>query len=72
MSNNKGDWLLEGRNIVKRFGPITSLDGVDIQIGRSGKAEVIGLLGDNGAGKSTLIKVLTGVHSPDEGQVSWE
>ena len=50
MSNNKGDWLLEGRNIVKRFGPITSLDGVDIQIGRSGQAEVIGLLGDNGAG----------------------
>ncbi len=72
MSNNKGDWLLEGRNIVKRFGPITSLDGVDFQIGRPGQAEVVGLLGDNGAGKSTLIKVFTGVHPPEEGQLLWE
>jgi simple sugar transport system ATP-binding protein len=72
MSNNKGDCLLEGRKIVKRFGSITSLDGVVFQIGRGGQAEVVGLLGDNGAGKSTLIKVLTGVHPPEEGQLLWE
>jgi simple sugar transport system ATP-binding protein len=35
-------------------------------------AEVVGLLGDNGAGKSTLIKIVTGVHRPDEGEVMFE
>jgi simple sugar transport system ATP-binding protein len=72
MSNNKGDWLFEARNIVKRFGPITAIGGVDFQIGGAGQAEIVGLLGDNGAGKSTLIKVFTGVHPPEEGQLLWE
>ena len=70
--SNEGDWLFEARNIVKRFGHITALDGVDFQVGRVGQAEIVGLLGDNGAGKSTLIKVLTGVFPPDDGEVLWE
>jgi simple sugar transport system ATP-binding protein len=53
-------------NIVKRFGTITALDGVDFTVNQQ---EVVGLLGDNGAGKSTLIKVLTGVHTPTSGQI---
>ena len=72
MSNDNGKWLYEARNIVKSFGPVHALEGVDFQIGRDGQAEIVGLLGDNGAGKSTLIKVLTGFHSPDEGQLLWE
>jgi simple sugar transport system ATP-binding protein len=56
-------------NIVKRFGTITALDGVDFTVNQR---EVVGLLGDNGAGKSTLIKVLTGVHSPTSGQIYFE
>lgn len=55
--------------IVKRFGTITALDGVDFTVNQR---EVVGLLGDNGAGKSTLIKVLTGVHTPTSGQIYFE
>ena len=72
MSNDNGKWLYEARNIVKSFGPVHALEGVDFQIGRDGQAEIVGLLGDNGAGKSTLIKVLTGFHSPNEGELLWE
>jgi simple sugar transport system ATP-binding protein len=55
--------------IVKRFGTITALDGVDFTVNQR---EVVGLLGDNGAGKSTLIKVLTGVYTPTSGQIFFE
>lgn len=56
-------------NIVKRFGTITALDGVDFTVE---KQQVTALVGDNGAGKSTLIKILTGVHRPDRGQIYFE
>ena len=58
--------LVRMENIIKRFGVITVLDGVDFQVN---SREIVALLGDNGAGKSTLIKVLTGVHTPSEGQI---
>jgi ribose transport system ATP-binding protein len=54
--------------IVKRFPGVVALRGVDLDV-RPG--EVHCLLGQNGAGKSTLIKVLAGVHQPDEGRISW-
>ncbi len=53
-------------DIVKRFGTITALNGVNFTVNRH---EVVGLLGDNGAGKSTLIKVLTGVYPPTSGKI---
>ncbi len=68
MSSN-GKWLIEARNISKRFGHITALSEVDFAVA---PGEIVGLVGDNGAGKSTLIKVLSGVHIPDEGQLLWE
>lgn len=58
--------LMAMRGIVKNFGPIQALRGVDLHLNRN---EVLGLVGDNGAGKSTLMKVLTGVHQPDAGQI---
>jgi D-xylose transport system ATP-binding protein len=58
--------ILEARGIVKHFGGLTALRGVDISLCRG---EIAGLVGDNGAGKSTLVKILSGVHEPDAGEV---
>ncbi|WRH63939.1 MAG: sugar ABC transporter ATP-binding protein [Fuscovulum sp.] len=52
--------------IVKSFGGTQALRGVSLTVGRG---EIVALLGENGAGKSTLIKVLGGIHRPDEGAV---
>jgi simple sugar transport system ATP-binding protein len=61
--------LLAARAVGKRFGGVTALDDVSLEV-RAGA--VTCLLGDNGAGKSTLIKVLSGVHSPGSGAVEVE
>jgi D-xylose transport system ATP-binding protein len=58
--------LLEARNITKRFGALLALDDVSLTLHRR---EVLALLGDNGAGKSTLIKIISGVHQPDDGEL---
>jgi fructose transport system ATP-binding protein len=58
--------VLEARGLVKRFGAVTALNGVDFDV-RPG--EILAVVGDNGAGKSTLIKVLTGAFQPDEGEI---
>ncbi len=59
------DGLLFDR-IVKSFGGTQALKGVSLKVERG---EIVALLGENGAGKSTLIKVLGGIHRPDEGGV---
>ena len=61
--------ILSVRNLVKRFGGLTAVDDVSLDI-RPG--EVVGLVGDNGAGKSTLIKCVSGVYHPDGGRVYFE
>lgn len=58
--------LLELRSINKSFGTINALKNVSLYVD---KQEIVGLLGDNGAGKSTLIKTISGVHSPDTGEI---
>jgi simple sugar transport system ATP-binding protein len=59
-------YRLELRNVSKSFGEVQSLRNVNLRVGMN---EVVGLLGDNGAGKSTLIKIITGYHPPDAGEI---
>jgi ABC-type sugar transport system ATPase subunit len=58
--------LLSVRDARKRFGAVTALDGVTLDLH---EGEVLAVLGDNGAGKSTLIKALSGVHQLDAGEI---
>src|SRR5215203_4683132 len=58
--------ILALHGVTKRFGGATALDSVDFEL-RPG--EIHGLVGENGAGKSTLMKILSGVHTPDEGEI---
>jgi fructose transport system ATP-binding protein len=57
---------LEARGLVKTFGHVVGLAGVDLQLY---PGEVLAIIGDNGAGKSTLIGCLSGALAPDEGEI---
>jgi simple sugar transport system ATP-binding protein len=61
-----GAEAIRAEKLFKAFGQVTALNGVSMHVARG---ETLGILGDNGAGKSTLIKILTGFHQPDAGQV---
>ena len=58
--------VMQARGLVKRYGNVTALDGVDFEL-RAG--EILAVIGDNGAGKSSLIKALSGATVPDEGEI---
>ena len=60
------EYVVELQHVTKRFPGVVAMRDMHIQI-RPG--EIHGLIGENGAGKSTLIKVLTGVHIPEEGEI---
>lgn len=62
-------YLLEVKNITKRFGGLTAVKNVSMGV-KAG--EVVGILGDNGAGKSTLIKVISGVYQAEEGKILFQ
>src|SRR2546423_8228615 len=56
--------VLRTKGLVKRFGSITAVDGLDLEVRRG---EVVGLLGPNGAGKSTTIGMVLGLIAPTAG-----
>ena len=63
------DPILNGKNLVKRYGRVTALDHCDFELY---PGEILAVIGDNGAGKSTLIKAVSGAVVPDEGDVFLE
>lgn len=60
------EYIVELKNVTKRFPGVVALKSMNLAVK---PGEILGLIGENGAGKSTLIKVLTGVHLPDEGSI---
>jgi len=61
--------MLEVKNAVVRYGLITALHGISLEVN---KGEIVTLLGANGAGKSTTLRMLSGIHSAQEGEVIFE
>ncbi|MBZ4409843.1 ABC transporter ATP-binding protein [Myxococcus sp. XM-1-1-1] len=57
---------IEVKGLVKRFGDVTAVDGIDLDIRRG---ECVGLLGPNGAGKTTTVEILEGLQEPTSGHV---
>ena len=60
------EYIVEMKNITKRFPGIVANDDITIQIK---KGEIYAILGENGAGKSTLMSILFGMYEPDEGEI---
>jgi ABC-2 type transport system ATP-binding protein len=60
-------FAIECRGLVKRYGDVTAVDGLDLAIS---PGECFGLLGPNGAGKTTTIEILEGLNRPDSGDVT--
>ena len=60
--------ILRMKGICKRFAGVYALKNVDLELQRG---EVRALIGENGAGKSTLMKILLGIHQPDEGTIEY-
>lgn len=59
--------VVRARGLTKRYGPITAVDGMDLDVARG---DVYGLLGPNGAGKTTFMRMLFGLIRPDDGEIA--
>jgi sulfate transport system ATP-binding protein len=60
---------IELKNLVKKFGAFTALDGVDLKIA---DGELLALLGPSGSGKTTLLRIIAGLDWPDAGEVRFD
>jgi branched-chain amino acid transport system ATP-binding protein len=62
-------WLLEARHVTKRFGGLTAVKALTINVARGA---LYGLIGPNGAGKTTVFNLLTGQSDPSEGEIVFD
>ncbi len=62
------DSVLSLRGISKTFGAVAALTDISLDVA---EGQVVAIVGDNGAGKSTLVKILSGVHPPDTGTITF-
>ncbi|MDR0388247.1 MAG: ATP-binding cassette domain-containing protein, partial [Treponema sp.] len=69
MDNDSGATILSIRNVNKSFPGVRALNNVSISVKRG---VVHGIVGENGAGKSTLMKILSGVHRKDSGEIYFD
>ena len=63
---SSGDVLIDVRGLVKHYGPIRAVDGIDFRVRRG---DILGFLGPNGAGKTTAMRMITGFLEPDSGSI---
>src|SRR6478735_6841098 len=61
------DAIIDVRGLVKRYGQMTAVDGIDLSV-RTG--EIFGILGPNGAGKTTTLEMIEGLRKPDAGSIT--
>ena len=61
--------LLEIAGLTRRFGGLTAVNAVDLQVG---EGELVSVIGPNGAGKTTLFNLVTGLDQPDAGLVQFD
>jgi ABC-2 type transport system ATP-binding protein len=66
VSSAPGEPIIEVRGLVKRYGAVTAVDGVDLAVAAG---EVFGILGPNGAGKTTTLEMIEGLRAPDAGTI---
>ncbi len=69
MADTRAAPLLSLRGLTRRFGGLTAVDGIDLDLA---KGELISIIGPNGAGKTTLFNLVTGLDRPDAGDVGFE
>ena len=63
---SSGRSIIDVRGLVKRYGSITAVNGVDLTVYEH---EIFGILGPNGAGKTTTLEIIEGLRDPDEGSI---
>ena len=66
MTDEERTPVIQARNLVKRYGRVTAINGSDLELY---PGEILAVIGDNGAGKSSLIKALSGALVPDSGEI---